>query len=77
MFENVLGFPRPVVKKMPTELAVCRALRDLPTEIQSKIMDIVNQPPPAPKKPSVRLQSFMKRWSDPNRPKIMPRVLYF
>lgn len=77
MRRGELGFRGPRVKKMAVELAVCRALRELPVEIQHKIMSIVNEPPPAPKKPSLCLQKFMKRWSDPNRPKIMPRVLYF
>jgi hypothetical protein len=53
------------------------ALRELPTELQHKIVMLAREPPPAPHKPmSVRLRKMMERWTDPDRPKIMPRVLF-
>lgn len=57
---------------MPDSLVVRVALRDLPVEIQHKIMCIVNEPPPAPRKVvmSKRLQGFINRW------KVAPRVLF-
>jgi hypothetical protein len=57
------------------ETCVCFALRDLPVDVQKIIVAHLKEPPKAPIK-SKRLESFMKRWSDPNRPKIMPRVLF-
>ena len=70
---------RTCYKKMSDNLATRVALRALPNDIQHKIMCIVREPPPAPIKSAVsrRLQGFMNRWTDPSRPRIMPRVLYF
>lgn len=56
------------------ELMVRAALADLPVEIQHKIVSHLKEPPGAPTK---RLLKFMDRWSDPNRPKIMPRTINF
>ena len=63
---------------MPDSLAVRMALRELPIDIQHAIMCIVHEPPPAPRKVAMskRLQGFINRWEDPDRPKVMPRVLF-
>lgn len=57
------------------ELAVRFAICDLPVDVQNIIVSHLKEAPAAPVK-SKRLQAFMKRWSDPNRPKVMPRVLF-
>ena len=79
MYRYRLRLRRPLVKKMSDSLAVRMALRELPTEIQHKIMCMVREPPPAPRKVvmSKRLQSFIDRWNDPDRPTIMPRAINF
>ena len=65
-------------KTMEHEMLVRRALCTLPVEIQHKIAQILKEPPPAPRKPmSARLRAYIKRWTDPNRPKIAPRALIF
>jgi len=79
MYEQVLSFRRPLSStKMSDSLAVRVALRELPVDIQHKIMCTVHSPPPAPRKVvmSKRLQGFINRWKDPERPKIMPRALF-
>ena len=64
-------------RTMSDSLAVRMALRELPTEIQHKIMSIVNEPPQAPKKQlSARVRAHIERWANPNRPKITPRILF-
>lgn len=76
MYSRPLRLVRTPGKKMDS-LAIRMALRNLPIEIQHKIVQIAREPPPAPKKTlSVRLQRMMERWSDPSRPKIQPRVLF-
>lgn len=57
------------------ELVVRFAIRDLPVDTQNIIVSHLREPPKLPVK-SKKLESFMKRWVDPNRPKIMPRVLF-
>ncbi len=80
MYRHVLSFRRPrSTRKMPTDSLAARvALRELPIDIQHKIMCIVHTPPPAPRKAvmSKRLQGFINRWKDPERPNIMPRALF-
>lgn len=79
MYEHLLSFRRPQsTRKMPDSLAVRVALRELPVDIQHKIMCIVHEPPPTPRKVvmSKRLQGFINRWKDPERSKIMPRALF-
>ena len=79
MYGHVLSFRRPRSSiKMPDSLAVRVALRELPDDIQHKIMCTVHSPPPAPRKAmmSKRLQGFVNRWKDPERPRIIPRVLF-
>jgi hypothetical protein len=74
MSRGALSFNRPLgTRKMPDSLAVRFALRELPVDVQHKIMCIVHTPPPAPRKVvlSKRLQGFIDRWKDPKRPKIM------
>lgn len=65
--------------KMEREMCARRALCSLPVELQHRIWTIVMEPPPAPRKPQLshRLQGFMNRWSDPNRPQIAPRSILF
>ena len=76
MYGRPLSLPRPQGKKMDS-LALRVALRELPTELQHKIVMMAREPPPAPRKPmSARLRKMMERWTDPNRPKVMPRVLF-
>lgn len=76
MYENILSCDRTQVKMIQNELLVRRALRDLPVEIQHLVVGHLKEPPGAPIK-SKRLQGFMKRWTDPNRPRVMPRALVF
>jgi len=76
MYGRPLRLPRPQSRKMdPLVLRV--ALRELPADIQHKIVMLAREPPPAPRKPvSARLRKMMERWTDPARPKVMPRVLF-
>lgn len=68
---------RPQGKETMDSLALRVALRELPVDIQHKIMCIVREPPPTPKKQlSARLRAHMARWANPNRPKITPRMLF-
>lgn len=79
MYGQVLSLRRTLSStKMPDSLAVRVALRELPLDIQHEIMRTVHNPPPAPRKTimSKRLQGFVNRWKDPDRPKIMPRTLF-
>jgi len=79
MYGHLLRFRRPQsTRKMPDSLAVRVALRELPADIQHKIMCIVHEPPPAPRKVvmSKRLQGFLSRWKDPERSKNMSRILF-
>ena len=73
-----VGTSRKRLLRMEHEMLVRRALRELPTEIQHKISQILKEPPPAPRKPmSARLRAYINRWTDPSRPKIAPRAIIF
>jgi len=59
---------------MDNSLAFRAAICELPAEIQNKIVRMVREPPPAPrKKLSDRLEAHMKRWA--TRPPV-PRALF-
>jgi hypothetical protein len=79
MYERPLRLPRLQSRRpMDDSLALRVALRELPTELQHKIVMMAREPPPAPKKNmSDRLKAHMKRWANPNRPNIMPRRVLF
>lgn len=76
LYETLLSCVRTQVKMIKNELLVRRAICDLPVEIQHIVVGHLKEPPGAPIK-SKRLQEFMDRWSDPKRPKVMPRALVF
>jgi len=76
MCEIMLSHARTHVKMIQNELLVRRILHDLPVDVQHHVVGLLKEPPGAPIK-SKRLQGFMKRWTDPNRPRVMPRALVF
>ncbi len=52
------------------ETCVRFAIRDLPVDVQNIIVAQLRETPNAPIK-SKRLEGFMKRWSDPTRPRVL------